>query len=94
MYLFKLILASGSVGQSPSAIQTSGGRPTKYHQKMKSEGEDGDGWGAPFANQHQGSQDRPSAGIPRVREREDDQGTLGVVTTRLTLERPATHGAN
>ena len=38
-----LILASGSVGQSPSAIQTSGERPTKYHQKMKSEGEDGDG---------------------------------------------------
>ena len=36
-------LASGSVGQSPSAIQTSGERPTKYHQKMKSEGEDGDG---------------------------------------------------
>ena len=61
---------------------------------MKSEGEDGDGQGTLFANQRQGSQDRPSAGIPAVRERESDQGTLGVVTTRLTSERPATRGAN
>ena len=43
---------------------------------MKSEGEDGHGYGTPFPNQHQVSQDRPSTGIPRVREREGDQGTV------------------
>ena len=37
---------------------------------------------------------RPSTGIPRVREREDNQGTPDVMTLRLTSKRPATHGAN
>ena len=59
---------------------------------MKSEGEDENGKGTPFAKQHKVLQDRPSAGIPRVRERESDQGTLSVVILRLTSERPATHG--
>ena len=37
---------------------------------------------------------RPSAGIPRVRERDDDQGIPGVEISRLTSELPTTHGAN
>ena len=50
---------------------------------MKSDGEDGNGLGTPFENQHQGSQDRPFAGIPKVREREGDQGTPGIVPKRV-----------
>ena len=38
--------------------------------------------------------DRPSTGILRVREREDNQGRPGIMTSRLTSERLATHGAN
>ena len=38
--------------------------------------------------------DRPSAGILRVREREDNQGRPGIMTLRLTSERLATHGIN
>ena len=61
---------------------------------MKSKGEDGHGYGTLFLNQHQVSQDKPSTGIPRVREREGDQRTPNVMTSRLTSERPATCGAN
>ena len=61
---------------------------------MKSEGEDGHGYGTLFSNQHQVTQDRPSTGILRVREREGNQGTPDVMTLRLTSERPTTRGAN
>ena len=37
---------------------------------------------------------RPSTGIPRVREREGNQGTPDVMTLRLTSKGPATRGAN
>ena len=61
---------------------------------MKSEGEDGHGYGTLFSNQHQVTQDRPSTGILSVREREGNQGTPDVMTLRLTSKRPATCGAN
>lgn len=61
---------------------------------MKLDSKNGNGWGTPFANQHQVSQDRPSARIYRVREREGNQGTPGIVTARMTSGRPATHEAN
>ena len=38
--------------------------------------------------------DRPSAGILRVREREDNQGRPGIMTLRLISERLATHSIN
>ena len=50
--------------------------------------------GTPFANQHQVSKDSSSIGIPRVREREGDQWTPEVMTSRLTSERPAIRGGN
>lgn len=60
---------------------------------MKSKGKDGNGEGTPFVNQ-QISEDRPSAGIPKAREREGDQGIPGFMTSRLTSQRSTTHGAS